>query len=256
MWLVYSVMKIKYFDLKREYPIKCKAFLPDNDGIKMFILGVHGFAGDKESSMLFELAKAVVPEGGAVICFDFPAHGDSPTDESKLTVENCKSDLLAVAKWAENACPIAEKFVLATSFGGYISLLASDSLVGYKMVLRVPAVTMPKVLLEAVLNVTANQFKEAGVIECGFERKIRIPYSFYEDLVCYDPYDKNYDTPILVIHGNKDDVVPIDDVVRFCDNRKNTSLVVINNADHRFKKEGEIERVVCTAARFMKIANE
>lgn len=248
-------MIIKYFDIEREYPIKCKAFLPD-DSVKMFILGVHGFAGDKESSMLFELAKAVVSEGGAVICFDFPAHGDSPTDESKLTVENCKSDLLAVAKWAENAYPIAEKFVFATSFGGYISLLAADNMTGYKLMLRAPAVTMPKVLLEAVLNLTANQFKKAGVIECGFERKIRLPYSFYQDLVCYDLYEKNYDNPILVIHGDKDDVVPIDDVVRFCDNRKNTSLVVIDNADHRFKKAGEIERVVCTAARFMEIANE
>lgn len=247
-------MIIKYFDLKREYPIKCKAFIPNDSDVKMFILGVHGFAGDKESSALLELAKAVTPNGGAVFCFDFPAHGDSPTAESKLTVENCKRDLLAVAKWAENTHPAAEKFVFATSFGGYISLLAADNLTGYKLVLRAPAVTMPKVLLEAVLNLTANQFKKAGIIECGFERKIRLPYSFYEELVCYDLYEKNYDNSILVIHGNKDDVVPIDDVVRFCDNRKNTSLVVIDNADHRFKNKGEIKRVIYETIGFMELS--
>lgn len=247
-------MIIKYFDIEREYPIKCKAFIPDNGDVKRFILGVHGFAGDKESSALFELAKAVTPEGAAVFCFDFPAHGDSPADESKLTVENCKSDLLTVAKWIEDTYPDAEKIVFATSFGGYISLLASDSLTGYKMILRAPAVTMPEVLLEAVLNVTANQFRKAGVIECGFERKINLPYSFYENLVCYNPYEKNYDNPVLIIHGNKDDVVPVDDVIRFCNNRKNVSLAIIENADHRFKKAGEIERVVCEATGFMDLA--
>lgn len=249
-------MNIKYFDLEREYPIKCKAFLPDDDNIKMFILGVHGFAGDKESSALLELSKAVTQKGGALFCFDFPAHGESPADESKLTAENCKSDLLTLAEWAESAYPSAERFVFATSFGGYISLLASDSLIGYKLVLRAPAVTMPEVLLKAVLNVTAGQFKEAGVIECGFERKIRLPYSFYEGLVCYNPYEKIYHNPILVIHGDKDDVVPAEDVIKFCDNRKNTSLAVIDNADHRFKKEGEIERVVYETIGFMGLMTE
>lgn len=247
-------MTIKYFDIEREYPIKCKAFLPDDSNVKMFILGVHGFAGDKESSALLELANVITPEGAAVICFDFPAHGDSPTDESKLTVENCKSDLLAVAKWAEDSFPQAEKSVFATSFGGYISLLAADNLTEYKMVLRAPAVTMPKVLLESVLNVTAKQFKKAGIIECGFERKIRLPYSFYQDLVCFDLYEKNYDNPILVIHGNKDDVVPINDVIKFCANRKNTSLIVIDNADHRFKNKGEIERIVYETIWFMELS--
>ena len=181
-------MIVKYFDIEREYTIKCKAFLPD-DSVKMFVLGVHGFAGDKESSMLFELAKVLVPEGGAVLCFDFPAHGDSPTDENKLTVENCKTDLLVAAKWAEKTYPVAKKFVFATSLGGYISLLSCDNLTGYKMILRAPAVTMPKVLLESVLNVTDKQFKKKGVIECGFERRIRLPYSFYENLVCYDVHE-------------------------------------------------------------------
>lgn len=39
------------------YPIDCKSYLPDgqSDGI---IIGVHGFAGDKESSALKALAAA------------------------------------------------------------------------------------------------------------------------------------------------------------------------------------------------------
>lgn len=89
----------------------------------MIVLGVHGFAGDKECSMLFELAKGIDAFGGALVCIDFPAHGESSVDESKLTVENCINDLLWIAKWVNNNYPSAEKYIFATSFGGYISLL-------------------------------------------------------------------------------------------------------------------------------------
>ena len=47
-------MKIEYFSLKNKYEIKYKLFLPE-DAVKNVIIGVHGFAGDKESSMLEKL---------------------------------------------------------------------------------------------------------------------------------------------------------------------------------------------------------
>ena len=157
---------IKYFSIERKYPIKCKAFLPSSGNIRTVILGVHGFAGDKESSMLSELAKYVDQKDGALICFDFPAHGDSDRQENDLTVENCINDLLAVAEWIEDTFPIAEKFIFATSFGGYISLLSLSRLQNYKVILRAPAVTMPKVLLGSVLKISAEQFEKLGTVEC------------------------------------------------------------------------------------------
>ena len=162
---------IKYFSIERKYPIKCKAFLPSSGKVETVILGVHGFAGDKESSMLSELAKSIDQMDGALICFDFPAHGDSDGREDKLTVENCVHDLLTVAEWIEDAYPIAEKFIFATSFGGYISLLSLRTLTNYKVILRAPAVTMPKVLLESVLKISAEQFEELGAYG-GHQRQL------------------------------------------------------------------------------------
>lgn len=248
-------MVVKYFEIQDRYIIKCKAYLPSSGNVKAVIIGVHGFAGDKESSMLSELAKAMDSKDGALVCFDLPAHGDSGEDEEKLTVENCISDLLAVAGWVTDTYPTAEKTVFATSFGGYISLLCAHRLKGYRMVLRAPAVTMPKVLLDSVLKITPEQFKSMGAVECGFERRIMLPYSFYEDLIQYDPYNNTYENPILVIHGGKDDIVPIEDVICFCHNRKNIGLVVIENADHRFKNDGEIERIVYETTRFIESAS-
>ena len=89
-------MRITYFSIQRAYEIKCKLFIPETQEINNIIVGVHGFAGDKESSVLDQLASACSENGTALISFDFPSHGESPVQEDMLTVENCKNDFLDV----------------------------------------------------------------------------------------------------------------------------------------------------------------
>ena len=77
------------FDISDDYEIKCKLFLPESGVIKRVILGVHGFAGDKESSMLSRLAESAVLAENALICFDFPEHEESAQSVDSLTIANC-----------------------------------------------------------------------------------------------------------------------------------------------------------------------
>lgn len=243
-------MITRRFELFERYPISCKAFLPDCEAVEKMIIGVHGFAGDKESSMLKKLGRAAAAKGWGLVCFDFAAHGASPQGADDLTVEHCIADLLAVAAWAKGTYPHAQLCVFATSFGGYISLLAAHALDNIPMVLRAPAVTMDEVLLNAILHCSADEFRFAGTMECGFERKISLPYSFYEDLSCHTPFDRTYLPPMLIIHGDCDRVVPPKDVARFCQGRDNIRLTVMKGADHRFKNAGELERIVEAAMAF------
>ena len=238
-------MRIKKFSIQRKYEIICKAFLPKVGDIKTVIIGVHGFAGDKESSMLNKLAEGLVESGAVLICFDFPAHGESPVTESELTVENCKKDLLAVAEYIKEIYPNAQKGIFATSFGGYISLLCYDSLVDFKFVLRAPAITMPSLLLNNVLKICENDFKTQGFIDSGFERKIRLPYSFYTELKEQkDLLNKDFERQIHIFHGDMDDIVPLEVVSNFANKNRNSTLFVIKGAGHRFKNAGEVEIIV------------
>ena len=241
------------FSIMRQYEIKCKAFLPENE-IKNIIIGVHGYAGDKESSMLKKLANSVCQRNTALICFDFPAHGKSPANEDMLTVENCKADLCAVMEYAKTNYPDAIKSVFATSYGGFITLLCADKLNAYKFVLRAPAVTMPEVLLKNVLQTTKEEFKKLNVIESGFERKIKLPYSFYEELTAQENlFTKKFDLPIQIIHGDCDNIVPYSDILAFTSSQKDISLQVIKGADHRFKNAGELEKIIELTQEFIGI---
>lgn len=171
-----------------------------------------------------------------------------------LTVENCKYDLLAVFDYASGLYPAATKSVFATSFGGYITLLCADELTTCPLVLRAPAVTMPKLLLQTVLGITQEQFKQAGHITCGFERLIQLPYAFVEELQRQeDLFAKALQQPTLIIHGDCDDIVPLEDIKAFAQHQKTVSLEIIPGADHRFKKSGELEKILCMTKQFLKL---
>lgn len=247
-------MRITYFSIQRAYEIKCKLFLPETQEINTIIVGVHGFAGDKESSMLNQLASACSENGTALISFDFPSHGESPVQEDMLTIENCKNDLLDVLSYAKSLYPHASISIFATSFGGYVTLLCADRLVDLKLVLRAPAVSMPKILLENVLKMNAEEFRKKGSVSCGFEREIQLPYSFYEDLLQQENVlEKEIFQQSLILHGDNDNIVPISDILDFGKIQKNTKINVIQGADHRFKKKGEIEKIVYTTKEFLNI---
>jgi len=247
-------MKITNFTIHRNYTIMCKLFSPETISIKRIVIGVHGFAGDKESSMLEKLAEKLVEVGTALICFDFPAHGKSPVAETMLTVENCKEDLLAVAEYIRKKYPDAEKSIFATSFGGYIALLCYDLLLEFKFVLRAPAVTMPELLLTNVLHISADTFKSQGFAECGFERKIKLPYSFYAELLKQEnPLRKDYQNSMLIVHGDRDDIVPFDVIKDFSEKHSHIKLHIIEGANHRFKNTGEIDQIVAVTGHFLGI---
>ena len=247
------MMREEYKTIATErYPISCKSYVSEfqANGI---ILGVHGFAGDKESSALKSLAKVSGERGTSLICFDFPAHGASEASDDMLSVKNCIDDLLLMAELCRKEHPNERKFLFATSFGGYIALLCGNKLKDFSIVLRAPAVTMAEHILTDLLNTTPEAFKKAGTIIYGFDRKICLPFSFYEELQKYRIADCVCDNPMLIIHGDIDDVVPYHDIIDFCSCHKNAVLRTVHGADHRFKKAGEIKQVIESAISYWKL---
>ncbi|MBR6966954.1 MAG: alpha/beta fold hydrolase [Ruminococcus sp.] len=243
-------MKIEYYSLSGIYDIPIKRFEPEG-AVTGFIVAVHGFGGDKESSAIEALAERMTAWGFAVIAFDFPAHGASKADGYFCTA-NCRLDLMNVFEHACGLYPEAErKTVFATSFGGYITLLSLDSLPGdVRIVLRAPAVDM-KATFERMLPLALEEYKRAGAVELGFERKLDVPYSFYTELCEADISRKDIQREMLIIHGSEDELVLPEHIRRFCEVNPKARLEVIEGADHRFKGEGEIGRVINSAEKYI-----
>ncbi len=242
-------MKTKYNEIRNAYSIKVKLFEPEVDSIG-YILALHGFCGDMESSFIRQLGRHMTKHGIAVVAFNFPGHGSSEAD-AYFSLENCLKDMLDVMKYANNIYGVsAPKAIVGTSFGGYVTLLNLTNIpLNTDIVLRAPAVNMKRSFEKFIADMSS--FKKQGWEEMGFERKIKVPYSFYSELKKNYILERDFDRNILIVHGDCDDVVLPEDMWNFCAHNPCVKLEVIGGADHRFKGKGQLEKIFEVSEKYL-----
>lgn len=229
---------------EEKYRISFKEYLPQK--FEEIIIACHGFGGDKESSAIELLSKAANKKNIGVIAFDFPAHGESEVEGDFLTLDNCISDLETVEEYVkENYKNVKKIDIFATSYGAYITLLKiiKNDCNYNKIILRALAIEMGNIFKDYLLGEDIKEFLERGFAILGFERKIKITEEFYLELEknkIIELYNKGKE--MLIIQGDEDNVAPIKDTISFVNN--NITLKILRGADHRMKKEGELETVV------------
>ena len=235
----------------KKYQIDCKVWEPEK--IERIIIAIHGFAGDKESGAINNLAEEMLKFNTLTIAFDLPGHGTSKVNGDLLTLENCMEDIQVVEDTYKQKYPNVEINYCATSFGSYLLLLklTKEPCKARKIVLRCPAICMDKIFKNAILKEPFSAFKERGYTVVGYEQELKINFSFYKELeenqIFHKYQEKN--NQILIIHGDQDNMAPIEDSYRF-QKEFATKMMVIEGADHRFKKKGELEKVVQFAKEF------
>ena len=236
-------MMISYGALR----IPCKLTAPDDGDIRRVVLGVHGLGGSTTDDIQSALAEEMELFCSAVMRFDFPAHGESPMDSSDLTLENCVDSLLAVAQKARTLYPQVEDLcIFATGFGAYVTLIAMDELLEMpgtvKLVVQTPSVLMHKTLL-AMKNMTLPTLRAMGKATFRAKRPFDVTYSFYQEL------EENlalaaYPLPILILHGEEDSYIPMEDILNFRRLNERSKLVIIPGVSHRFLEDGAWDMVL------------
>ena len=76
---------------------------------------------------------------------------------------------------------------------------------------------MDKIFVNAILNDSLEEFEKKGYTIVGYERELKVNYSFYKELIdnqIFDIYQTNKNK-ILIIHGDQDDTAPITDSIAF-----------------------------------------
>ena len=227
--------------------IPCIIYEPDFSDVDQVIIGLHGFGGSKDSSVLAAVAEEMYFYRTATITFDFPGHGESTIPGQSLNLRSGRESLLAVVEYARELYPHVEKFgIFASSFGAYVALLAMDDLMALvgrpKIVLRAPAVRMNKTFLKIARTDEAALLKKGRVV-CGYERNMEIPYSFYEELLKNNCV-ADYDMPMMILKAELDEMVDGEDVEFFRLLNGKSCLVTMPGAGHRFDHEGELDMIV------------
>lgn len=224
---------------------------------KSAIIMSHGFTGDKSEWGRFDqTAEALNKAGFTAFTFDFSGCGESEDDS--LTVEKQVEDLRCAIGFIREK-GFKELGLLGHSLGGLISLKNLNK--GIKaLVLWAPA-TAPKADLQSWY--TRRQLKEmedTGYLvktrDMGARRRFIIEKKMFDELAGIDQEKllSKVKCPVLIIHGDRDDVVPVENsrqAMRYLPN--GSKLEIIKGADHGFYEQLDqfIEHTVEWFKRFM-----
>lgn len=249
-------MNTKYFSINQAgFSVRCKLYYSSLDSVSEVILCCHGFGGSKENRSAERLAQKVLSKKKhtALLAFDWPCHGEDA--RSKLVLDDCDRYLSLVIEYAKRELGSQTLFAYATSFGAYLTLkyLSEHENPFRRIVLRSAAVRMYEVLHDNALTEKERSLLAKGKeIMVGFQRKIRLGNPFMDCLREADVSARDYTSlsyRILMIHGTKDELVPIEPVRMFAEGNR-IPFLSVENADHMFVDTEKMDEAVNAVMRF------
>lgn len=215
---------------------------------KTEIVFMHGTLSDKNASKSLFLEEFCRNRHISYTAFDFIGHGESSGKYTDGTI----------GIWLENALEIIDRItkgaliLVGSSMGGWISLLAARMRPD-----RVCAVVGLAAAADFTVDVWASfseeqkkAVREKGVIytpngwtEEGDPWTLNLFEDAEKHLLLKEKDSLNINCPITLIHGAKDDCVPLETAFKImdCAKTENVKVVVLKNSGHRLSEPYELD---------------
>jgi len=226
-------------------------------GIVMF----HGFTGHKsETHRLFvTIANALCSSGFVVLRFDFRGSGDSDGEFDDMTVPGEVSDAEKALTFLANLESVDKNRVgvIGLSMGGRVAaILASrDSRVRFTVLYSAALAPLRERFLSQTGGEALQKLDAGEAMGVGNGWYLKKPFfDTIDDPVPFDVMNR-IGVPILLIHSDSDQVVPIEDSVKGYDvvkdlNEKN-EFHVVKGGDHTFRERRHTEEVTAKALQWL-----
>ena len=206
----------------------------------------HGMLSSRASAKHIGLCRELARRGVLAIRFDFAGRGESEGDSAQITYERQVEDLeAAVARLRREASIVA---LVGSSMGGAAALLYAARDRDVRCVVGIAAVGKPSVVLSGIIGdqTTFERWRRDGVIILEGQR---IGWCLAQSSARTDVLAaaRALHRPVLLLHGERDDVVPIDQAEALAEAAETSRLEVIIGGDHllhRAEDQRTIERVV------------
>lgn len=192
----------------------------------------HGFAANKDRTRLVKLAETLCKNGFAVLRFNFGGCGES--EDREITLKNQVDDLKSAINYMRKN-GYSNIGLLGESVGGLASILAYNNEIK-TLVLWAP-ITKSKTPSIIQKEESQQELNERGFIIYQKDgRKFKIPKEYLKERRAINQKEilSKIKSPVLIIHGNKDDTVPLEqskEAMQFL--AKKSKLEIIKNGDHK-----------------------
>lgn len=192
------------------------------------VILLHGLTGSQTSDgfIMVHLARRLVAAGIGALRVDFYGSGDSDGDFTEMTILTELSDARRIFDFAAAQPGIDPKRVgvLGFSFGGAVTALLAGAEPRIRSIVAWAPAIDPR-LAEFWHSMPSPAFFGSQELGQGFIDCLR-------EVSALDPLAK-FNGPVLVLHGDKDESVPIGNGALFAE-KTGGRLQLIENANHTF----------------------
>jgi pimeloyl-ACP methyl ester carboxylesterase len=278
-----KIIKNLRVDGQHNKPIVTDVFYKETNQPKKIIIFCHGYKGFKDWGAWNLMAQSFAKAGFFFIKFNFSHNGgtpEEPTDFPDLEAFGNNNytkeldDLEAVIDWIsmhtdfQNQIDINDISVIGHSRGGGIVLIKASEDSRIKKVISLAAVS--DIGSRSSTTGDLENWRKDGVkYVVNGRTKQQMPhfYQFYENFkenearLNIQSAVEKIEIPQLVVHGDKDTSISVDEAYKIHSWNANSILKVIENADHVFnvvhpwEKENvskELEEVTTICIEFLK----
>jgi alpha-beta hydrolase superfamily lysophospholipase len=208
----------------------------DEASKEKIVIMSHGFTGDKDEHGRFvKTAQALVEAGFSVLRFDFAGSGESEAET--ITVQKQVEDLKSAVEFVKSK-GYTKIGLLGHSLGGLTSVLAYDENIAAMVLWAAP--TMPRTPRRLRTEKAKEDFKTKGVTtitnSAGREFTIGKDLVTQMESLNQSKILSGIKCPVLLVHGEKDDVVPVEFSKSAINFLPNANLGIIEGADHDLNK--------------------
>ena len=218
------------------------------EGKHPLVIFLHGFTSSKDKPHNILSCEAMREAGFATLRMDLYGHGESGGEFRDHTLYKWISNTLAAIDAAGKLDGVGDLYLSGHSQGGLVAALvagmAPDRVKG--LILRAPAFMIPRCAREGyMLGFRFDPFRIPEEIEVikGLTLKghyIRVAQTLHaEDAIA------RFTNPVLILHGDEDDTVPLQDSVDAARKYKNCRLEIIQGETHHFdRRPEEMKRLI------------
>ncbi|HWP58187.1 MAG TPA: alpha/beta fold hydrolase [Candidatus Acidoferrales bacterium] len=211
----------------------------------------HGMESNKQSEKIVALARELAELGVLALRFDFASASDGDRF-AEITYSGEVEDLRAAYRFLLRR-PLRKIGLFGSSMGGTVALLFAAEEKSVAALVTLAAPLHPRKILEHMISVQEiEQWRRRGyVIYHG--RKIHT--GLLDDLKTLDVPQAaaRVRCPTLVIHGDRDDTVPVSEAYElFALLAEPKELFIAAGADHRFSDAQALQDALRAARRWMR----
>lgn len=219
------------------------------------ILFCHGFTTSKDGRTYVRLEEILNRHELSTFRFDFFGHGESEGKFEEITTSEAVADVLNAIEFLKES-GYKKIGLVGSSFGGMVSIIASPQIdCLYVLALKSPVSDyMDKVVTEEDKQEIEAWEKNGFTYVTGSEgQNLRLNYSFFEDAEKVKGYDfaQKIKIPTLIVHGNKDETVPVEQSIKAAGLMENCRLEIIDGADHTYSQPEHFEKMLNLISEFI-----